>query len=85
MDSSNNLKKDQQKKGKMHKESEESSKAVPETSAPIPSISFDAYFRILMTEGKVQAHHKAPLKQFVNHHMSLEAPRADFDKIFNKY
>ena len=48
--------------------------------------TFDVYFQLLMKKNKaVSAHHKAPIKQFMESHGIKEATEEEFDRIFKMY
>ena len=48
--------------------------------------NFDVYFQLLMKKNKaVSAHHKAPLKKFMESHGALEATEDEFDRVFDLY
>ena len=48
--------------------------------------TFDVYFQLLMRKNKaVSAHHKAPLKKFMESHGVLEATEDEFDRLFKLY
>lgn len=50
-------------------------------------LSFDAYFVALMRKsgGKIQPHHKAPMKSYAKQHGKLEATEKEFDRLFRLY
>lgn len=51
-----------------------------------PVVSFDAYFRKMMSENqKVQSHHKAPMKAYAKRHDMLNGTLKEFEKLFSSY
>jgi hypothetical protein len=81
MEELNKSKKTEQKRGKIDRETSEVSK--PKVRE---IISFDAYFRLLMTRNsQIRPHHRVPMKEFVKRVGLVEATKEDFDKVLSKY
>ena len=53
----------------------------------IAIISFDAYFQGLMRSkaGKIQPHHKAPMRRYAANAKLLEGTKEEFDILFKLY
>lgn len=66
------------------KETVEEPKEAPKRDLK-PVMNFDAYFQSLMSEKKVQIHHKAPMRKFAQKAGIDNGTKAEFDKVFKLY
>ena len=64
-----------------------SSKVIRASRKPVERVlTFDAYFQILISrKGKIQIHHKAPMRKFAIKHGTQEGTEKDFDRLFRLY
>jgi hypothetical protein len=71
---------------KYKKRQAEADKLLKETSQSVErEISFDAFFQILLKEGRVLAHHKPPMRHFAEANGIVSGTRAEFEQLFKSY
>ncbi len=59
---------------------------LPELVAQEPRVmSFDVYFSKLVATGRVQSHHKAPMRSYAEQRGVTEATDQRFEEIFRSY
>jgi hypothetical protein len=71
---------------KYRKRQVEADNLLKETSQSVErEISFDAFFQILLKEGRVLAHHKPPMRHFAEVNGIVSGTRAEFEQLFKSY
>jgi hypothetical protein len=71
---------------KYKKRQVEADKLVKESSQSVENeMSFDAFFQILLKEGKVLAHHKPPMRHFAEVNGMISGTLAEFERLFKSY
>lgn len=91
MDNNMSQEKRTKKRVESKKDREQASKTTSSSSAAPKKLqevmNFDAYFQHLMgsSAGKIQLHHKAPMRQFAEAHKLVNGTKEEFDKVFRLY